>query len=103
MAGKTDYKTASKVLGVLRSESALKIVALLGRRRKLCVSEIAREIGLSVSATSHQLSKLESAGLLYSTRSGRTICYFPRRKRVIDELVGCIKRLVVLSGRTRYS
>ena len=68
-------KLPCQVFKALGSESALKIFVLLNRRKKTPVTSIAKSVGLSMSATSHQLSKMEGAGILASERCGKTVCY----------------------------
>ena len=41
----------------------------------LCVNEIAASVGSSQSATSHQLAKLESRGVVECFREGQKMCY----------------------------
>lgn len=89
------YTQPSKVFKVLGSESGIKIFLLLGRVKELCVSDIKRKINLSISATSHQLQKMESAGLVDSKRTGRTVCYIMRKNRITKELLRCAKHLSI--------
>jgi ArsR family transcriptional regulator len=42
---------------------------------ELCVGDLAATVGLSNSATSHQLRLLRSLGLVRTRRAGRTIYY----------------------------
>lgn len=72
---KADYRSSAKVFQVLGNESGLKIFMLLNHNRQMCVSDIAAASGLSLSAASHQLAKLESTGLISSRREGRNVCY----------------------------
>ncbi len=53
-----------------------------------CVCELSGELGLSVSAVSHQLKKLRLAGLVSRSREGRHVRY-----RLADDHV---KKLLVL-------
>lgn len=45
------------------------------RTRSRCVCDLASELGLSVSAVSHQLKKLRLAGLVRGRREGRHVHY----------------------------
>jgi ArsR family transcriptional regulator len=61
---------------ILSDPTRLDIICLLfDNREGLCVSEIAESVGVSQSAVSHQLSKLEARGVVRSFREGQTICY----------------------------
>lgn len=74
-----DNVKAEEVAGLLRilaSGPRLQIVAMLLRNKKgLCVFEIAEAVGLSQSATSHQLAKLTNHGIVECDREGQTMCY----------------------------
>lgn len=70
-----DIKSQSKMFDALGCPSRLKIFLLLRARKRLCVTEIAKAADLSMSATSHQLSRLEAAGLVVGRRAGRLVCY----------------------------
>lgn len=52
----------------------LRIIAALGGR-ELCGGDIAAAVGLSRSATSHQLRTLREAGLVRSRREGKQVFY----------------------------
>jgi len=85
---------ALRALKILSHESRLKILTLLlDDKADPCVGDIARAVGLSQSATSHQLAKLEAWGVIEGQRRGQTICYRPtdtgltkRVKRIIKAL-----------------
>jgi len=67
---------AAGLLRILASGPRLQIVALLlGNKKGVCVFEIAEAVGLSQSATSHQLAKLTSHGIVQCDREGQTMCY----------------------------
>ena len=53
----------------------LKICYLLCRHKELSVSEIAEIIGVSVSAISHTLKKLQKADVVENRREFRTVYY----------------------------
>jgi len=60
---------------VLADPSRLRIVYGLVEGGPMCVSDIAAVAGTGESATSHQLAKLRSAGVVRSERKGREIWY----------------------------
>lgn len=41
----------------------------------MCVNEIAEYVGMSHSAVSHQLAKLEARDIVCCERKGKTMCY----------------------------
>jgi DNA-binding transcriptional ArsR family regulator len=46
--------------------------------KELCVSDLSKLVGISMSATSQHLRILELSNLVVSERMGQTICYKPR-------------------------
>ena len=75
MASKNILK-AAQIFRLLADPTRLKILELLFRsKKKLCVHEIAEIVGASQSATSHQLAKLESRGIVNCFRLGQMMCY----------------------------
>jgi ArsR family transcriptional regulator len=53
----------------------LKICYLLCRHRELSVGEIAEVVGVSVSAVSHTLKKLQATNIVKNRRDFRTVYY----------------------------
>lgn len=78
----------------LRVRLFLSIVRLSRKKRWLCVSELAKDLGSSLSNTSHQLRKLELAGLIEGVRRGRMICYKILKTRRNELLYTCLIRLL---------
>lgn len=62
------------LFSALADPTRVRIVAALDDR-EMCVGDIAATIGLSQSATSHQLRALREQGLLRATRRGRMVYY----------------------------
>lgn len=60
---------------MLSDPSRLRIVYALVEGGELCVGAIAELVGLSESATSHQLRSLRLAGFTRSRRHGREVFY----------------------------
>ena len=65
------------------------LIALLGGN--LCVMHISEAVGLSQSATSHQLAILRRAKLVKTSRSGKTLIY-----SIADEHVRLILDMTLL-------
>lgn len=66
---------------------------LFDSTRDMCVHELSQAVGISQSATSHQLAYLEACGVVESVRTGKTKCYLPtdslltkKVSRVIESL-----------------
>jgi ArsR family transcriptional regulator, arsenate/arsenite/antimonite-responsive transcriptional repressor len=67
-------KTFIQVMKALSDPSRTRIVKLL-QSNDLCVCDITKRIGLSQPTVSKHLKQLETAGLLASRRSGKTVFY----------------------------
>jgi ArsR family transcriptional regulator len=76
----------SELFQVLSDETRLKIIQAL-EKRELCVSDIAKRVGVSQPAVSHQLSTLRQTDLVREQRVGQRIYY-----RIADGRIFCIIR-----------
>ena len=65
----------ARLFGVLADATRLRIIGALASGEELCVCDIASVVGLSLSATSHQLRKLRDAGVLAFRNDGRMAYY----------------------------
>jgi len=64
----------AEIFQMLSDETRLRILRTL-EKKELCVSDIARETGVSQSAVSHQLRVLRQTDLVRSQRKGKRIYY----------------------------
>ncbi len=62
------------LFGALADPNRVRLIAAL-ERAELCVGDLAATVGLSDSATSHQLRLLRTLGLVRTRREGRTVYY----------------------------
>lgn len=62
----------------------LKICYLLCRHKELSVGDIADVVGVSVSAVSHTLRKLQKADMVESRREFRTVFYKLKKSPVVE-------------------
>ncbi|MBI2798200.1 winged helix-turn-helix transcriptional regulator [Candidatus Saccharibacteria bacterium] len=62
----------------------LKICYLLCRHKELSVGEITEVVGVSVSAVSHTLRKLQKANMVESRREFRTVYYKLKKSPVVE-------------------
>lgn len=62
----------------------LKICYLLCRHKELSVGEIADTVGVSISAVSHTLRKLQGAGMVEGRREFRTVYYHLKKSPFLD-------------------
>lgn len=86
----------SRKLALFTDPVRLRIFFFLFSSQKgdLCVSDVAKYLGSSLSNTSHQLRKLELAGIVGPKRDGRMICY--RAQKTDDNIVlyNCLNKLI---------
>jgi DNA-binding transcriptional ArsR family regulator len=91
----------TSILKILADPSRYKILELLiNSNGKLCVGDIAEQSKNSPSAVSHQLAKLESAGLISPSRNGQQICYRLESNEQVDIVLKIMK---TLSTKNIYS
>jgi predicted transcriptional regulator len=84
-------RSAMKILSNTNRYDLLKL--LLNTKRDLCVHELSEKVGISQSATSHQLAYLEALGVVRSVRTGRTKCYVPTDASLTRKVAKVIKSL----------
>jgi DNA-binding transcriptional ArsR family regulator len=85
---------AHVVIKILSNANRFAIMKLLlTARRDLCVHELSETIGISQSATSHQLAYLEAHGVITYVRMGKTKCYMPTRSALAKKIAGVIRSL----------
>lgn len=71
----------------------LKVCYLLCRYKELSVGEIAEVVGVSVSAVSHTLRKLQKANMVESRRESRSVYYKLKQTPLIYMLKGWLNAL----------
>lgn len=76
----TNVNRLSLAFGALSDGGRIRIIKILSRRNDICVSDIARILGVSVPAASQQLKVLEMAGLVEKERCGQMVCYRLNKK-----------------------
>ena len=69
------YEERAQVLRCISDPSCLKILDVLSKEGNPCVTEITKNMDVSISAVSHQLNKLKAMGIVETKRTGQTICY----------------------------
>jgi DNA-binding transcriptional ArsR family regulator len=70
------------IFKVLANDTRLRLLHALHRAEELCVTELAKAVGMKPQAVSNQLQRLSDLGILSCKRSGNTIRY-----RVADSCV----------------
>ena len=71
---KTSVEGMSEFFKVMADKTRLRILIEL-QNASLCVMHISERVGMSQSATSHQLAILRRAYLVRASRQGRTLVY----------------------------
>jgi len=92
----SSYKKSSAptVIKILSNASRFAIMKLLFNTKKdLCVHEISEKVGISQSATSHQLAYLEACGVVSSVSMGKTRCYMPTNTHIANKIKAIINLL----------
>jgi DNA-binding transcriptional ArsR family regulator len=69
------YEDRASLLKCMGDPNSLKIIGVLAKEKDPCVSDITKKLEISISAVSHQLSKLKAMGIVKTKRTGQTICY----------------------------
>lgn len=69
------YEQRASLLKCVGDPNCLKIIDVLAKENNPCVSDITDKLDISISAVSHQLSKLKAMGIVDTKRTGQTICY----------------------------
>lgn len=88
---KTEVLTALKILSNDSRYSILELI--INAKNDYCVHELAKAVGMSQSATSHQLAYLEAYGVVKSLRTGKTKCYLPTSSPLSKKLIKVIKSI----------
>lgn len=70
-----DAQDLAERFKLLADPSRLRMIYALLETGELCVSDLADAVGVSESATSHQLRQLRLAGLVRATKRGREVFY----------------------------
>jgi len=90
-----DLEALVKIFKALSDQSRLRIIALLAEDRRRSVSEVANELGMSISSVSHHLSILGNLGFVGKKRNGKQVyhslddqCVRDILKRAIEHVSG---------------
>ena len=76
----------AKLMRTAGDESRLKILCIIFGEKKVCVSDIAKKLKMSVAIVSHHLQVMGKEGLVTSIREGKRICYELPQKPFIQDL-----------------
>ncbi|MDP2629530.1 MAG: metalloregulator ArsR/SmtB family transcription factor [Candidatus Harrisonbacteria bacterium] len=91
----SQVQSAAKILKLASDPTRFHILLVLMKSKgQLCVGEISQAITMSHSATSHQLAKLERAGIVHPVRKGQTVCYVLSNTAAASDIKKVILQLV---------
>ena len=76
----------AEMFSLLGDKTRIKIVFALSKEKELCVCDIANVLGLTISATSHQLRKLKDKKVV-KYRNDRNMVYYFLVDRYIENLL----------------
>lgn len=79
------------VFSALAEQTRCNIFRALIAHKKLCVSDVVRILGISMSSSSQHLKNLEINGLVTRSREGREIYFSPNMR---NPVVGAIAKVV---------
>lgn len=84
----------AEVFGLLSDTTRISIFQTLSSEKEPCVGRIAERVGVSLSAASHQLKKLELLGVVSKCRYGQEVCYcLNRNNKLVGQLIKLIKTI----------
>jgi ArsR family transcriptional regulator len=75
MPSDEELQRLAGLFGLLADPTRLRIIGALTSGEELCVCDVSHVLGLSLSATSHQLRKLREAGCVTFRNDGRMAYY----------------------------
>lgn len=90
----------ASVFKVLANDTRLRLIHALVKSEELCVTDLAKAIGMKPQAVSNQIQRLNDLGIIASRREGNNIYY-----RVVDLCVRALldKGLCLVEGVTARS
>ena len=88
---KMPSESAVKIFSALGDSTRFKLFNILAREDKICVSEIADQIGISTAGASQQLKVLEGAGMIRRRRMGQKVCYALSDDKQVRKILDAIK------------
>ena len=86
LKNKDTILACAKEFHMVGDPTRLKICYLLCRHKELSVGDIADVVGVSISAVSHTLRKLQKADMVESRREAKTV-YYKLKKSSATEMV----------------
>lgn len=76
----------AKLMRTAGDESRIKILCTIFNNKKVCVSDIAQELHMSVAIVSHHLLVMSREGMLVPMRKGKKVCYELKKSPFVSDL-----------------
>ena len=83
------------LFGLLANDSRLRMLHALERAGEVCVSDLARAVGMTPQAVSNQLQRLVDRRVLHARRVGNSVFY-----RIVDPCVPAVLELAWCMAET---
>ena len=84
------------IFSIVGDKTRVKILFILSGEKELCVCDIANTLGLTISATSHQLRKLRDRGVVKYRNDGNMVYYTLEDKHIEELLIDAFKHVRTL-------
>lgn len=88
----THTKTLADHLKTAGDPNRLAIIRILGGEDRICVSDIAKRLKMSVAAVSHHMRALARDKLVIPERHGKRICYVFTKDTFVRDLIKLINK-----------
>jgi DNA-binding transcriptional ArsR family regulator len=76
----------AKLMRIAGDKSRLNILCVLFSNKKVCVSDIAKDLDMSVATASHHLRVMSKEKLVIPVREGKRVCYALPQKPFAQDL-----------------
>lgn len=82
----TQTQKITDTFAILADPTRLTILRILFENQEYCVSDITDKVGVSLSAVSHQLARLEAQGVVSCYRRGQKVCYHLQKNSLTSKI-----------------
>lgn len=76
----------SQKLRICADPNRIRILCILFKNKKHCVSDIAKKLNLDIAITSYHLQALFGEKIVEPVREGKTVCYKLAKNEFIEDL-----------------
>lgn len=83
-------KSLARKIYTVGDYNRMKILCYIFNKKRPCVSDIAKQLKLSIATTSHHLKILSKEEMLISIREGKNICYTLSKEEIIKDIKNLI-------------